>query len=84
MGIARIGLHLAKSVFQVHGIDTNGVTVVKRQLTHSQLLPFFMRLEPTLKGIGACSSAHHWARELMRHGHGVRLILPACEALSDQ
>lgn len=76
MSIARIGLDLAKSVFQVHGIDTNGGTVVRRRLARSQLLPFFARLEPTLIGMEACSSAHHWARELMRHGHEVRLIPP--------
>jgi transposase len=71
MSIARIGLDLAKSVFQVHGIDANGVTVIRRRLARSQLFPFFARLEPTLIGMEAC-----WARELMRLGHEVRLIPP--------
>lgn len=76
MSITCIGLDLAKSVFQVHGIDINGGAVIRRRLARSQLLPFFARLQPALIGMEACSSAHHWARELMRLGHEVRLIPP--------
>lgn len=76
MGIARVGLDLAKSVFQVHGVDHAGEAVLRRRLTRSQLLGFFAKLPPCLVGIEACASAHHWARELTRLGHEVRLIPP--------
>ena len=72
----RVGLDLAKSVFQVHGVDIAGQAVVRRRLARSQLLGFFAKLPPCIIGIEACSSAHHWARELIRLGHEVRLIPP--------
>lgn len=72
-----IGLDLAKSVFQVHGVDSEGRTIVRRQLRRSQVLGFFERLEPCLVGMEACSGAHHWARELGTLGHEVRLMPPA-------
>jgi transposase len=62
MNAVRIGLDLAKSVFQVHGVDAVGAVMVRRRLARSQLLPFFARLEPCLIGFEACSSAHHGAR----------------------
>ena len=76
MNVTRIGLDLAKSVFQVHGVDLAGATVVRRRLARSQLLGFFGKLPPCIVGMEACSSAHHWARELTRIGHEVRLIPP--------
>jgi transposase len=72
-----IGLDLAKSVFQVHGVDAEGRTIVRRQLRRSKVLGFFERLEPCLVGMEACSGAHHWARELGALGHEVRLMPPA-------
>jgi transposase len=72
-----IGLDLAKSVFQVHGIDAQGRAIIRRQLRRSQILGFFKRLEPCLVGMEACSGAHHWARELKALGHEVRLMPPA-------
>lgn len=62
--ITTIGLDIAKSVFQVHGIDASGEIVVRRQLRRRQLLTFFARLEPCLVGTEACATAHHWAREI--------------------
>jgi transposase len=76
MIVTRVGLDLAKSVLQVHGIDHAGATVVRRRLARSQLLGFFGKLPPCVVGMEACSSAHHWARELTRIGHEVRLIPP--------
>jgi transposase len=76
MNAARVGLDLAKSVFQVHGVDVAGQAVVRRRLARSQLLGFFAKLPPCVIGMEACSSAHHWARELIRLGHEVRLIPP--------
>lgn len=69
-----IGLDLAKSVFQVHGVDTEGAVVVRRQLRRSAVLPFFARLPASLVGMEACGSAHYWARELAALGHEVRLM----------
>ncbi|MER8480914.1 IS110 family transposase [Mesorhizobium sp. M1163] len=76
MPVVTIGIDIAKSVFQVHGVDASGRAALRRRLGRSQLLVFFARLSPCLIGIEACSSAHHWARELVRFGHEVRLIPP--------
>jgi transposase len=76
MKITTIGIDLAKSVFQVHGIDEHGKVVLRRQLRRSQLLLFFTRLEPCLIGIEACASSHYWARKLEALGHLVRLMAP--------
>ena len=69
-----IGLDLAKSVFQVHGVSADGTAVLRRQLRRGQVLAFFARLDPCLIGMEACSGAHHWARELAALGHEVRLM----------
>ena len=74
--IDMVGLDIAKSVFQVHGIDAKGEVVVRRRLRRSQVLRFFEKLEPCRIGIEACATAHHWARELGAIGHDVRLIPP--------
>lgn len=76
MNAVRVGVDLAKSVFQVHGVAADGSTVLRRRLARSQLAGFFAQLPPCLVGMEACSSAHHWARELSRLGHEVRLIPP--------
>jgi transposase len=72
-----IGLDIAKSVFQVHGIDGEGQVVVQKRLTRRKLLPFFERLSPCLVGLEACAAAHHWGRELSKLGHDVRLMPPS-------
>ncbi|CAM3285157.1 Putative transposase y4pF/y4sB [Sphingomonas antarctica] len=73
-GITTIGLDIAKSVFQVHGIDISGKVLTQKRLSRSRLLPFFAKLPPCLVGIEACSTSHHWARELIALGHDVRLM----------
>src|ERR1700704_893889 len=75
--IATIGLDIAKSVFQVHGIDAVGQVVIRRQLKRRYLLAFFQKLPSCLVGIEACASSHHWSRELQMLGHRVRLMPPA-------
>ena len=75
--IATIGLDIAKSVFQVHGVDAGGQAVIRRQLKRRYVLTFFQKLTPCLVGIEACASAHHWSRELQALGHTVRLMPPA-------
>ncbi|MFC7478623.1 IS110 family transposase [Dankookia sp. GCM10030260] len=71
-----IGLDLAKSVFQVHGIDAAGGVVLRRKLRRAELLEFFAALPAALVGMEACGGAHYWARELTRLGHTVRLMPP--------
>src|SRR5256714_4120534 len=75
--ITTIGLDIAKSVFQVHGVDAEGKVVVRRRLKRRYVLAFFQKLPPCLIGIEACASAHHWSRELQALGHTVRLMPPA-------
>lgn len=75
--ITTVGLDLAKNVFQVHAVDATGTVVIRRQIRRAQLLLFFSRLAPCLIGIEACAGAHHWARELTKLGHEVRLIPPS-------
>src|SRR6202011_3990933 len=75
--ITTIGLDIAKSVFQVHGVDAQGKVIVRRQLKRRYVLAFFQKLPPCLVGIEACASAHYWARELQALGHTVRLMPPA-------
>src|SRR5215831_5911324 len=72
--VTTIGLDLAKHVFQVHGIDAEGATVLRKQLRRAQVLAFFSRLRPCLVGLEACATAHYWARELRALGHEVRLM----------
>ena len=75
--ITTIGLDIAKSVFQVHGVDAAGQVVVRRQLKRRYVLAFFQKLPPCLIGIEACASSHYWSRELRALGHTVRLMPPA-------
>ena len=75
--ITTIGLDIAKSVFQVHGVDVTGQVVMRRQLKRRYVLAFFQKLSPCLVGIEACASSHYWSRELQALGHSVRLMPPA-------
>ena len=74
--ISTIGIDIAKTVFQVHGIDEKGEVVVRRQLRRRQVLSFFAKLPACLVGMEACATSHHWARELAKLGHEVRLMPP--------
>ena len=69
-----IGVDLAKNVFQVHGVDASGRVIVARQLRRGQVIEFFKKHSPCLIGMEACATAHHWARELAKLGHTVRLM----------
>jgi len=72
--VTTIGLDIAKSVFQIHGVDAAGNVIVRRQLKRRYVLPFFQKLAPCLIGIEACASSHHRSRELKALGHTVRLM----------
>jgi len=76
-GVTTIGLDIAKSVFQVHGIDAIGRVVIRRQLKRRYVLAFFQKLAPCVVGIEACATSHHWSRALQALGHTVRLMPPA-------
>ena len=76
MSIMRVGIDLAKNVFQLHGVDVHGKVVLQRQLRRTQMLAFFKKLAPTLIGMEACASSHFWARSLMAMGHTVKLMAP--------
>ena len=75
--VTTIGLDIAKSVFQVHGVDAASQVVIRRKLKRRYVLAFFQKLPPCLVGIEACASSHYWARELQALGHTVRLMPPA-------
>src|SRR5258707_12511175 len=75
--VTTIGLDIAKSVFQIHGVDAAGNVICRPKVKRRYVLPFFQKLPPCLVGIEACASSHHWSRELQALGHTVRLTPPA-------
>ena len=75
--VTTTGFDIAKSVFQVHGVDATGQVVIRRQLKRRHVLAFFEKLPPCLVGAEACASSHHWSRELDGLGHTVRLLPPS-------
>src|SRR5262245_38852773 len=75
--VSTIGLDIAKSVFQIHGVDTGGAVVIRKRITRAKLLEFFATLPACLVGIEACPTAHHWSRRLGALGHTVRLLPPS-------
>jgi transposase len=75
--VITIGLDIAKSVFQVHGVDGAGAVVIRKRIGRSKVLEFFADLPPCLIGIEACATAHHWGRELQALGHTVKLMPPS-------
>jgi transposase len=77
MNATTIGIDLAKSVFQLHGIDADGEVVFRKKLRRSAVLDFLRDLSPCLIGLEACATSHFWAREVGALGHDVRLIPPA-------
>ena len=77
MQIKTLGIDLAKSVFQLHGVDDNGEVVLQKKLRRGVVLDFLSKLEPCLVGMEACATGHFWAREITTLGHEVRLISPA-------
>ena len=76
MKITTVGIDLAKSVFQIHGVNERGKAVLRKQLKRSEMLKFFANLPPCLIGMEACAGAHHWARKLTELGHEVKLMAP--------
>jgi len=77
MQVTTLGIDLAKSVFQLHGVDADGAVVLTKKLRRGAVLDFLEELEPCLIGMEACATSHHWARQIAALGHEVRLIPPA-------
>jgi transposase len=77
MQITTVGLDLAKHIFQAHAVDGAGQVVVRKRLRRTEVASFFASLPPCLIGMEACATSHHWARELIKLGHKVKLMPPA-------
>ena len=75
--VSTIGLDIAKSVFQVHGVSSDGEVVIRKRVSRAKVLEFFASLPSCLVGIEACPTAHHWSRQLHALGHTVRLMPPS-------
>lgn len=76
MQVTTIGLDLAKNVFQIHGVDSDGRVVLRKKLRRDKVLAVFAELPRCLVGMEACATAHYWARELEELGHQVKLMPP--------
>src|SRR6202162_2879418 len=74
--VSTIGVDIAKSVFQIHGVDADGMVVIRRRVGRAKVFEFFAGLSPCLVGMEACATAHQWARELKKFGHDTRLMPP--------
>jgi len=74
--VSTIGLDIAKSVFQIHGVDAGGAVVIRKRISRTKLLEFFATLPPCLVGIEACPTAHYWSRRLQALGQRF-----SCEAV---
>ena len=75
--VTTVGLDLAKHVFQIYAVDADGKIVIATALRRRDVLSFFDALPPSVIGLEACGSAHHWARELVKLGHDARLMPPS-------
>ena len=81
--VSTIGLDIAKSVFQVHGVGADGAVVIRKRIGRAKVLEFFAALPPCVVGIEACPSAHHWSRKLRALGqYGKADAAELCEGLS--
>jgi transposase len=72
--VSTIGVDIAKSVFQIHGIDVDGTVVIRKRVGRAKFLELFSKLPACLVGMEACATAHQWARELKKLGHNTRLM----------
>ena len=74
--VSTIGIDIAKSVFQIHGVDADGTVVIRKRVGRTKVLEFFSKLPACLVGMEACATAHQWARGLKKFGHDTRLMPP--------
>ena len=76
MNVKTIGIDLAKSIFQIHGVNEHGKCLFNKLLKRAQMISFFANLPPCLIGMEACSSARYCASKLQGLGHTVKLMAP--------
>lgn len=76
MNIVTLGVDLAKNVFQLHGVDSTGKTLVTKRLSRAKLASYIAKLPPCLIGMEACGSANYWTRKFQSYGHEVKLMSP--------
>ncbi len=81
--VTTIGLDIAKSVFQVHGVDAEGNAIIRRKLKRRYVAAFFQKLPPCLVGIEACASSHHWSRELGTWSYRASDAASLCQAVRE-
>ncbi len=81
--VTTIGLDIAKSIFQVHGVDAEGNVVVRRKLKRRYIVAFFQKLAPCLVGIEACASSHYWSRELQAWAYRAPDATSLCQAVRE-
>lgn len=74
--VTTLGIDLAKNIFQLHGVDSKGKTVLKKRLKRDKFIEFMVNLKPCLVGMEACGGAHHWGRKFKAVGHEVKLMSP--------
>jgi len=72
----RLGLDLAKNIFEVFAVDQDEKVLLRKTIKRSQVLEFFGQQEPCIVGMESCGGAHYWARELQKLGHEVRMMAP--------
>src|SRR6516225_989115 len=75
--VSTIGLDIAKSIFQIHGVDADGAVVIRKRISRAKLLEFFATLPACLIGIEACPSGLYWSRQVQAFAHRVRLLPPS-------
>src|SRR3974377_1987897 len=75
--VITIGLDIAKSVFQIHGVDADGAVVIRKRVSRAKVLEFFAAVPQCLVGIEACPRAHYWSGKLEVLGHTVKLMPPS-------
>jgi len=74
MNLTPVGIDIAKSVFQLHYVDAETGEIVNRPIKRSRFLEYFANRAPCLIGMEACGGAQHWARELIKMGHQIKLM----------
>ena len=76
MNVTTLGIDLAKSIFQLHGVDDRGKVALQKRVTRGKLRETVAQLPPCVIGLETCGNAQYWARELQQLDHTVKLISP--------
>lgn len=76
MNITALGIDIAKNVFQLHGVDEQGKTVLQKKINRDKLVSFIAQLPPCKIGMESCGGSNYWAKTFQAFGHEVKLISP--------